>query len=142
MICAGIVSYNPCKERLMDNIKSIISQVAYVIIVDNGSANYTQFSAQLSVLGDKIIIIRNTDNKGIACALNQIMEQGEILGATWVLTLDQDSICPTNLIQEYEKHSQFLSSLNVKNENVGIICPIIHDRSAGLIEIQNTKEII
>ena len=69
-ICAGIVTYNPDIELLIKNINAISDQVNKVIIVDNGSINWNNWSNR--ILSKNVEIIRNRNNDGIAKALNQI----------------------------------------------------------------------
>ena len=42
-------------------------------------------------------------------------------GFDWILTLDQDSVVPSNIVGEFEKY--------INNSSVGILCPIICDRN-------------
>ncbi len=109
-ICAGIVTFNPDVELLKNNISSIKDQVCEIIIVDNGSKNINQFAET------DIKMIRNTENIGIAAALNQICKLAILLGYDWVLTLDQDSISPINLIS---KLSEYIEN------NIAIVSPKI-----------------
>ena len=101
-ICAGIVLYNPDIERLSENIDSIISQVDKVILVDNGSSNINE--VKQNFCSDKISFIFNEKNKGIATALNQLAIEAGNSGYTWILTLDQDSVCQSGLIEKYKKY--------------------------------------
>ena len=115
---AGIVLYNPNILRLKENLNAIRPQVDKVVLVENGSANRDY----IDMLNDFDIIINDT-NMGIAYALNQIMQYANEAGAEWALTLDQDSVSPSNLIKTYSK----LTSL----EKVGMICCKIVDRNFG-----------
>lgn len=117
---AGIVLYNPDLARLKENIDAICNQVKLVVLVDNNSKNINSIESAYSV--DKnIIIIKNTSNLGIAKALNQLMTFCEEKGYKWLLTLDQDSICPSNMIEEYKKY--------IEIPDIAIISPIIFDRN-------------
>lgn len=117
-ICAGIVLYNPTLEILKKNVQSVIEQVDFVFIVDNASSNIIDIENEL--LGEKQVkLIKYERNRGIACALNELCKQARLEGYNWILTLDQDSICPQNMITEYQKQ---LSSAE-------ILCPQICDRN-------------
>lgn len=122
-IYAGIITYNPDISLLRKNISSIINQIDKIVIVDNFSNNFADIE-KIAVEND-IILIRNSENKGIACALNQAMEYGKENGYYWMLSLDQDSACPENY---YEAVSKYFSL-----ENIGIIAPVILDRSLGIV---------
>lgn len=119
-IGAGIVSYNPDIELLIKNIEAIISQVNEVVIFDNGSFNYEKIEEVCKKYG--IIVIKSDLNIGIAAALNNLcsyFEQKE--GKWWLLTLDQDTICPDNLIVKLQEHC---------DSKVGIISPDFINRGA------------
>ena len=131
-VCAGIVTFNPDVLRLKENIQSVTKQIQKIIIVDNCSDNIAEIERLLSIYGN-IRLIKYNSNKGIAKALNDIFEFAIEERAEWVLTLDQDSVIPDNLIIEYE-------NVNV-NKRVAILCPSIRDENLNsLIENKNTIE--
>ena len=115
-VCAGIVLYNPDMDRIVAVINSIKDQVKELYLVDNGSECVSQIRELVdSIVG--VYLIENSENEGIAKALNQICQKGIEQGFHWAITLDQDTICPANLV---ERLTQF-----VNKENVGIICPAV-----------------
>lgn len=102
MLVAGIVTYNPDINRLAENLESIASQVDRIIVVDNGSTEWDSIAA--TVEHYSALSVRNATNLGIASALNQMATKALELGAKWLLTLDQDSVCSEGLVADYEKH--------------------------------------
>lgn len=132
---AGIISYNPDIERLEENIAAISHQVSHVIVIDNGSDNYDEIAAKL-VRFDNVILQASTENKGIAWALNRCFEVAKQENAKWVLTLDQDSICPADIILKYNAYLNKISkkTSSEKISRIGILCPTIIDRNVGTIE--------
>lgn len=116
-ICAGIVLYNPDIERLKLNIESIYIQVSSLFLIDNASNNIELVRNLISEYKN-VELICNSDNKGIAVALNQMCQKAYDDGYQWILTLDQDSICQMDMIKKMYPY--------VFNENVGIICPCIN----------------
>lgn len=100
-IFAGIVTYNPEIERLQENIDAVLPQVQGLVLVDNASENISDIE-KLMEQYKRVFVIKNTENKGIAAALNQIMEEAEKRDAGWVLTLDQDTVVYENLIEMYK----------------------------------------
>lgn len=118
MIGAGIVSYNPEIDRLSKNINGIVDQVDVLYIVDNSSKNVDEVE-RLTKRNNKIVLIKNTENKGIATALNQICEKAENDNISWCILLDQDSVVSPNIISEYNKHTN--------DDKVGMLCPYIVD---------------
>lgn len=120
IVNAGIVTYNPNLSELINNLKAIINQVSQIIIVDNGSNNVVEIRQISKKYNCKLI--ENKINKGIANALNIIMECS--LGiADWVLLLDQDSLCPANLIDTYRNY------FNIPK--LAVITPTIYDRNSS-----------
>lgn len=122
-ICAGIVMFNPDMDRLRRNVESIKGQVSAIIFADNGSKNQAEIANYLDTLTVEHCLIQNDENRGIAVALNQIMAAADKRGMQWVLTLDHDSVCPSNLVATYRK---FLAT-----PNLGLLSPRINDRNFG-----------
>ena len=120
----GIVTYQPNKQRLQENIKSALSNnmVGNLIIVDNNSSNLSDIKEIISQY-ERIILIKNDENMGVAHALNQILKCADEKGFDWVLTLDQDSVMAPNTLNEYNNYT--------KDKEIGIICPCIEDRNMG-----------
>lgn len=116
-VCAGIVLFNPDIDRLKSVVGAISGQVKEVVLVDNGSVNNRSITAVLANYMN-VSLITNTENEGIAKALNQICKYGKDNGYQWGLTLDQDTVCPGNLIEELYKHTN--------NAIHGIVCPAVH----------------
>lgn len=119
-IAASIVLYNPDLIRLKENIIAIYNQVEELVLIDNSSINIDLIESEYRDY-ENITIIKNESNLGIARALNQGMIFCESKGYKWVLTLDQDSVCPSNIIEEYLKY--------IKIPMVAIVSPIIADRN-------------
>lgn len=117
---ALIVTFNPDINLLNKNVEAILSQVKKVIIVDNASKNILEIEQLVS--DKRINLVKNSSNLGIAAALNmgvQIFEKNEY---KYCLTLDQDSVCPSDMIETYLK---ILNTYNNENK-IGIICPAIN----------------
>lgn len=93
-IAAVIVTHNPT-EDVASNWEAIRGQFDDVLIVDNGSnPDSKKVLKQLESQGARILY--NTDNRGIAAALNQGFEWAEKQGAGWVASFDQDSCPPSH----------------------------------------------
>ena len=131
---AGIVSYNPDIKRFKENIDSILSQVDKLIIIENGSRESDKIIKIIKSYDENCVkLVVNSKNMGIARALNQIMVCAEKENYKWVITLDQDSVCPENLVKEYSKY--------IEEDNVAIICPQIQDRRRKYLELEETEGI-
>ena len=121
-IPTGIVLYNPDLERLKENIESIYDGSSDVFLVDNGSSNILNIEELLKNY-DKCFLIKRKTNEGIASALNILCQTAINNGYEYILTLDQDSVCPDNIFIEYKN--------NMGNNQVGIICPEVVDRNSN-----------
>jgi len=122
-VLAGIVLYNPDKNRLIENIEAIKTQVECVLLVDNGSTNFNY--TELNESYENIVFIKNNENKGIAYALNQICGYAYSHGFNWVITLDQDSVATEGMVDVYK---------NIVNDSIGILGCWIHDRGYQIDE--------
>lgn len=118
-IMAGIVLYNAEIKRLFLEIESVLPQVDLICLCDNGSTNISMIEEKIGGL-EKIVVIKNKDNLGIGTASNQICFYAEMNGYDWVLMLDHDTICPSNLVDTYKKHT--------KDKLIGMLCPNVVDR--------------
>lgn len=105
-ICCVIVTYNIGK-KFYQCYNAIKNQVEKVVIVDNGSNNETLDMLKNIESNDEVSIIFNSENLGIAKALNQGIEIAIKEKFEWVITMDNDSIATENMIDnmlsEYEK---------------------------------------
>lgn len=115
-IVAGIVLYNPNINRLKLSIFELAKVVDMICLVDNGSFNIDEVS---TLANEKINIIKNDNNLGIAKALNQLFNYALNNKASYLLTLDQDSIFSEMALNELLKYTNI--------ENTAILCPIIND---------------
>jgi len=73
---------------------ALLSQVERVIVVDDGSDS----ARALGLDDERIELIELPENRGIAAALNAGIDRARALGATHVLTLDQDSEVPAGYV--------------------------------------------
>lgn len=104
-IAAGIVTYNPNLNLLKKNLSRYIEDVEKVYIFDNASENISEIKKELSRI-DKIDIIHFDENRGIAYALNRLMEKAKNEGIMWMLTMDQDSLCDYGIIKSMVPYCQ------------------------------------
>ena len=114
---ASIVSYNPDISVLETSLHSVITQVDRILIIDNCSNNTEELKTLISTIKSmypgKVNCIFNQKNYGMAFALNQAVAFCKQDECQWLLTLDQDSILPPNMIEEYSKYCK---------DDIGQIC--------------------
>jgi rhamnosyltransferase len=96
-VCAIIVTYYP-DAYLFDRIERVAKQVAQILIVDNGSPS--PYKLQIREIADKLQahLILNSNNRGLACALNAGARWAASHGYRWALTLDQDTTVASDMI--------------------------------------------
>jgi len=129
-ICASIITYNPEITGLKKNIDAIRDQVKELIVIDNNSDNV--FDIEEICKSYNTILIKNNYNAGIAKALNQAVDWAGQNGYTWVLTLDQDSICSQHIVQIYKKF--------IDLHKIGIITCRIKDINSGSVSKKYNKK--
>ena len=139
VIMAGITTFNPDLNQLKKNIDAIITQVEKIILVDNGSKNASDVRELVMQYENTIYPVYSPENMGIASALNIILKTGQSLGAEWVLTLDQDSVCPKDMIARYRKYMEHMA-IRHPDTKTGIFCATVLDKSGTILE-DGAKEI-
>lgn len=123
-IAAGIVLFNPEDiYRTKEAIKSVLKQVNKIYIFDNST------KGQIYQFPYNVIYLTEKENKGIAYALNRIMEFAKKDGYEWVITMDQDSILPDNTVTLYEHYIEL-------HKQIGIICPQVIDSRRAYMEVK------
>ncbi len=128
-VCAGIVTYNPDLQLFLQCLSAIKEQVNEVYIYDNGSHNSDSLYKLID--GDKDInIFFNNENVGIAKALNELCKTADNNGYTWIVTMDQDSVCANNMIENLLKYTD--------DGKIGIIAPRVEFRESAQL-IHETK---
>lgn len=137
-VAGSIVTFNPDIALLRDNVESVRGQVARLYIIDNASSNREEIRSLLDSIrfADSaedvqqnstapIDLIENAANLGIAKALNQACEHAVSDGFSWLLTLDQDTVVPKNLVGLYRGH--------LDAANAGILCARVYDRRLDIV---------
>lgn len=115
---AGIVLYNPKKNRLKENLDAICNQVEYVYCYNNGLQNACEIIPLLNSYRNLRLVGTGT-NVGIATALNELVKEAAKDGNDWILTLDQDSVACAHMVAAFSELTN--------EKNVAIICPVIED---------------
>lgn len=135
-ICAGIITYNPTLTDVSTCLEALCSQVERVIIVDNASKNVKSLQEVVSKYAN-VTLVKNSQNIGFAKALTQVFKWAKSQGFDWVLTLNDDSVVPSNMISEYKKILENQGSLvnqkNAKNSKIAIVCSLLKNRLDGTI---------
>ncbi|MFP1711157.1 glycosyltransferase [Gardnerella vaginalis] len=132
-ICSGIITYNPTLTDVSTCLEALCNQVERVIIVDNASKNVKGLQEVVSKYAN-VTLVKNSQNIGFAKALTQVFEWAKSQGFDWVLTLNDDSVVPNNMISEYKKILENQGNLvNSKNSKTAIVCSLLKNRLDGTI---------
>lgn len=133
-IPAIIVLYNPNIKDFISTLDNTLLLVDKVYIIDNSDE---VIGFDVESYSDKITYYSCNGNLGIAHALNIGCKLAIDDGYLWGLTLDQDSILPNNMIDDFKA---FIS--NNTNLNIGILTSQINVYSGEHRKAENTIDII
>ena len=129
-ICAGVVTYHPDIRLLEANLEALIPQVSMVYVVDNGSENVADVRSYVEGKPE-LRLICNSENVGIAKALNQLCTAAKQDGYAWILTMDQDSLPASDMVKWLSTYTD--------NSVYGIIAPRVEFRDGDTL-ILSTKD--
>jgi rhamnosyltransferase len=126
-VACVVVTYE-IGRTVLPVLEAILPQVDRVFIVDNGSGRETQDALQEieSAHPERVEMIRNGENLGIAAALNIGIRRAIAQGHDWVLTLDHDSVAAPGMVSNL-----FRTYAEVAGANPGILSPTHIDGSTG-----------
>lgn len=118
-VAGVVILYNP-GTNFIENINSYLSQIEYLFIIDN-SENENSLIKEVFEEDRKIKYIFNNQNIGIAQALNLAAEIAHNKKYKYLLTMDQDSKAPENLVAS-------LLDVAENNKDAGIVSPLHSNR--------------
>ncbi len=90
-VCAIVVSFFPDVVTLRRLFTATLPQVDALVIVDNGTSDATFDGFCTHVGSDKVVILKQSRNIGLAAAFNRGIAWARENGFSHVLLLDQDS---------------------------------------------------
>ncbi len=129
-VAAIVVTYFPDAPRLAGLIQNLQHQVAQVLLVDNTPAGSQQVVKELAqqASGRGVAITLLGENRGIAAAQNEGIQQARELGFSHVVLFDQDSSPATNFVSGLMgAHSR----LTAQGANVAAVGPVFVDTKSG-----------
>lgn len=138
-VAAIIVSYNP-DNNLFDSVNLLINQVNKIIIVDNGSKDekIKNINSIANIDKEKIQVIFNKENLGIATALNIGVKEALDQDYKWILTMDQDSKASTNMIEKMFEVYKGISE-DERKEILSIFPNFVDERIQSIEENSDMK---
>jgi rhamnosyltransferase len=97
-VCAVLVTYHP-DPGFTERVGLVLRQIGTLVIVDNGSGETELEMLRRLGTNPSITLILNSDNLGVARALNIGVQRAVTLGSSWVLLLDQDSCVDEDMLE-------------------------------------------
>ncbi len=98
-VCAVVVTHHPSPE-MVRNFANITRQVQCTVVVDNASAPESLTDLRHAGETRGFHLIENSENLGIAEALNQGAQWAKQRGYSWVILFDQDSHVEEGFVRE------------------------------------------
>ena len=135
MKLAGVVIlYHPDKTLLLQNIRSYLSVLDMLYVIDNTALTDSLLAKELKSLGSNIKYIANQQNLGIGKALNKASGLAISDGYTWMLTMDQDSYFEESQLSAY--NDQFIQLFSTRKD-VAVIAPSYLDTTFSALKKNN-----
>ncbi len=128
VVAAIVVTYFPRLDGLLASIRSLISQVDYIFIVDNGSSMQKEIADAISMLST-VTFEPLKINVGLGTAINMGVDFARCRGVSHVVLMDQDSLPRPEMVGVMMRH---LLGDSV-NQRVAAIGPCFIDANNGAI---------
>jgi rhamnosyltransferase len=127
-VWAVVVTYN-VGQAFAHRIKTYLHQVEKVVLVDNSTEAMSRaiVSTIAGALSEKVVLIANTENQGLARAQNQGIGHALSAGADWVLLLDDDSEAAQGMLS----HMKEALADYMHPERIGLLAPVVWDTNTG-----------
>ncbi|AGK55731.1 glycosyltransferase family 2 protein [Bacillus sp. 1NLA3E] len=133
-VCAIIVTYNPNIDELKENIESVINQVGAICIVDNSTDVVLQDKVKAIQEEQRLYVISNKGNFGIATAQNIGMNWALLAGYDAFFLLDQDSKLNKDTVSNLLRDYNYLVN---QNKKIACIGPLAFDRDQSEDSLYN-----
>lgn len=115
-----LVLYNPTMDTLI-NIERYINKLQRLYVIDNSDDRRTDIKTALERFGDSVFYYSCGSNLGIATALNIGCRLARQDGASWALTMDQDSMYANSAIDLQISDLEQLPAERL--QQIGILSP-------------------
>jgi rhamnosyltransferase len=128
-VVAVAVSYNPDVDMFERALRAVASQVAGVVVVDNGSKT-EDIETLEHRCGGFVHVERLMSNVGIGAAQNRGIEFARAAGATTVILLDHDSVPSPDMVARL---AAALDRLEQGGESIAAVGPAVLDRQTKTV---------
>lgn len=105
-VVAGMVTLYNSEPDVVQNIATYISQVAKLYVVDNSEQRDNALIKAIQAISPTVEYISNDGNEGIAYALNRAAEAALHDGFSYLLTMDDDSQVPEDMVKQMYNYIQ------------------------------------
>src|SRR5450830_1302642 len=123
-ICGILITYNPDINFFKLQIKALIEQLDYLIVIDNDSALQHEIQKIVSLTSGSIAFEGLDDNYGLSAAQNIGIKRASKLYATHIVLFDQDSLIEQGFIKGLLEAETVLFAAGKK---VGAVGPLFFD---------------
>lgn len=135
-VCAVVVAYFP-DQGFCERIHKLLPQLGMLVVVDNtAQENYLHELKSVFDGNTQFELIQNQENLGVAKALNQGLEFAAKRGYKWILTLDQDTRCYSDMVHT------LLHIHGVSKPKVAVIGGNYFDPQTQKLKVNAGKKII
>ena len=127
---ALIVTYNP-QPGFEQHLEQLFTEFERLVVIDNGSSLATQkmLKNQAHFWKDALVVLLNSNNLGIAAALNLGFDWAISHGYDYVIALDQDSL-PMPGMTKAMLHA---NDNHPNRDKIAIVAPVVEDPGAGIL---------
>jgi rhamnosyltransferase len=108
-----IILYNPNLHDVINNIKSYVNDIDLLLAIDNSENIDPGIKGKLTEAFSNLIYLANSQNYGIASALNQAAQIAIDMKYSWLLTMDQDSFFEKGMAKKYISTAETIQSNKV-----------------------------
>ncbi|MDP2364394.1 MAG: glycosyltransferase family 2 protein [Ignavibacteria bacterium] len=129
-VASVVILYNP-EISVLDNLNSYLNQVDKLFVVDNSDDINISLIDKIKCLSN-VEYIWNKTNLGIAAALNIGIKKASDEGYEYLLTMDQDSEAPPNMVSN-------LLECFTQDPKIALVSPLLHHPIGRNINYKPTK---
>jgi rhamnosyltransferase len=130
-VFAVVPTFRPDSGELVALVTSLLAEGVPVLIADDASpATFDPVLRQAAGLG--AVVERHERNEGVARSLNSGLRRAAEHGATWLLTVDQDSGLPDDYVHRMLEQVAELSALLAPRQLGAVAAGSIDDASGRL----------
>lgn len=126
-VCAVVVTYYPNIHELTVLLGMLCSQVGWILVIDNATADEVFESFANDGLPGNAAIIRNAVNEGLGAAFNKAACWAKQNNYRYLLLLDQDSLVRSDLVSRLLAAYSELSKITL----TAAVGPMFVDRDTG-----------